>query len=363
MSEIERNDLDAWEVEDLPGGFEDRVMGALEGAPVAAKQSRAPLLLGIAAAAVLVLGIAALVMSGTLKTASREEVARLGVSLDGGARAFPEPGARFDVEGATVQQTAGTVIYEVPEGAPLVVATPAGDVTVDGTKFEVEVMEMNEATRRRLMGAGVLAMGTIAVAVLVHEGDVVLANERGEVEVAATQRAFATDASAPARAGEKEPETKLARAAAPAEEERARKKRKRDEMSARILDALESRRSSSAPSADDEEERVEKDLGTLDKDYIRDVVKTQVIELVQECYQNGLENDPKMAGKIVLEFEIMGDESVGGVVDQVIVKDESTLVDPDMRECVAESMGSAIFDPPEGGGTVKVTYPMVFEVE
>ena len=116
--------------------------------------------------------------------------------------------------------------YEVPKGTPLTVVTGAANVTVAGTRFEVEVMEMNEATRRKLMGAGVLAMGTIAVGVLVHEGDVVLANERGEVKVAATQKAFATDATAPERAERARP-TKVARAAAPeAEEERARKKQR-----------------------------------------------------------------------------------------------------------------------------------------
>ncbi len=358
VAEIERSELDAWEVEDLSDGFEDRVMAAFDAAPSEAKRSRASIWIALAAA--VVLGIAGALVVGQLQ---REDATSVVVELAGGARAWPGPGAHVSVDGSTVRQSAGKVIYEVPKGTPLTVATGAANVTVTGTRFEVEVMEMNESTRKKLMGAGALAMGTIAVGVLVYEGEVVLANERGEVSVAASQKAFATDATAPERVGERkaEPPTKVVRAEAPVDEERAKKKQRRDEMGVRIKQALESRTSSTR--ASDEEAAPSEELGTLDKEYIRDVVKTQVIELVQECYVNALQKDSQMAGRIVLEFEIMGDESVGGVIDQVLVKDESTLDDPEMRECVAESMGSAIFDPPEGGGTVRVTYPFNFEPE
>ena len=51
MAEIERSELDAWEVEELSDGFEDRVMAALEREPVAEKRSRAPIWIALASVA------------------------------------------------------------------------------------------------------------------------------------------------------------------------------------------------------------------------------------------------------------------------------------------------------------------------
>jgi hypothetical protein len=354
MGEIERDDLDAWEVEDLPDDFEDRVMAALEGE--AKPRSRAPIWIALAAA--VVLGVVGVFAASQLRLAQRDQGALI-VDLSGGAMAWPEPGARIDVDAADVRQSAGTVLYEVPQGIPLVVMTDAGDVRVSGTRFSVEVMEMNETTRRTLMGAGALAMGTIAVAVYVHDGSVTLANERGEVKVGATQQAFATDATAPTRAGEPK-EKRTVAAAPPPAEERARKRQHRDEMRARIQRALESRPEPRSSSAAEEAEPAET-FGTLNKEYIREVVREQVVELVRECYENALEHEPEMAGRISLEFTIVGDESVGGVIEEVVVGEGTTLLDPELGECVSESMASATFSPPEGGGSVQVTYPFIFE--
>jgi hypothetical protein len=355
VGEIERSDLEAWDVDDLPGDFEDRVMAALDRVPVEQPRSRVPIWIALAAA--VVLGVVGVLAASKLRLAEREDGA-LVVALGRGAQAWPEPGARIDVDGATVRQSSGSVLYEVPPGIALVVATEAGDVRVGGTRFSVEVMEMNEATRRKLMGAGALAMGTIAVAVYVHDGSVTLANDRGEVQVAATQQAFATDATAPMRAGE-QPRVRKSKASVAQADAGAKKKQERDEMSARIQQALASRRSApertSAP-----DEGAPKEFGTLNKEYIQEVVREQVIDLLKECYNNALEREAAMSGKIVLEFTIVGDESVGGVVEEVLVGEGTTLLDPELGECVSESMASATFPPPEGGGTVQVTYPFVF---
>ena len=352
MDEIERNDLDAWEVDDLPSDFEDRVIGRLERAP--ATRSRAPIWIAVAAG--VVLGTAGVVLAtSNLQLTGREDGSFV-VALAEGAKAFPEPGARIDVDGATVRQSTGKVVYEVPSGVELVVSTDAGDVSVGGTRFEVEVMEMNAATQRTLMGAGALAMGAIAVAVVVHEGSVTLANDHGEVQLAAPQTAYATDATAPVKAGE----TKTRKAAVAAVTDRATKRARRDEMLGRIRDAIEARGVASVAASEEPSEKPSEEIG-LDKDYIREVVQDQVVELVRECYNSKLVDDPTLAGKIVLNFTIAGDESVGGVIEAVTVAEGTTLDDPEMGECVAESMASATFDPPQGGGTVEVTYPFIFE--
>ncbi|MBK8719973.1 MAG: AgmX/PglI C-terminal domain-containing protein [Deltaproteobacteria bacterium] len=98
----------------------------------------------------------------------------------------------------------------------------------------------------------------------------------------------------------------------------------------------------------------------LDKDYIQARIKDDLVPLATECYESVLEDDPKLAGKMVMTFQIVGDEEVGGVVDAAEVDPSSTLRNAAMDECMRESMMSLSFEPPEGGGSVSVTYPFVF---
>jgi hypothetical protein len=102
-------------------------------------------------------------------------------------------------------------------------------------------------------------------------------------------------------------------------------------------------------------------LGSLNKDYIRTTVVDDVVPLVRECYEHLLERDETTRGRVVMSFDILGDESVGGIVDGVEFLEETDLTDEGFGECVRESMASAVFEPPEGGGIVRVTYPFVFE--
>lgn len=100
--------------------------------------------------------------------------------------------------------------------------------------------------------------------------------------------------------------------------------------------------------------------GTLDKAYIQARIKEDLLPIAQECYESALEEQPKLGGKLVMQFSIVGDQSVGGVVDQADVDPTSEISHPDLLECMKESMLSLSFPPPEGGGTVSVTYPFVF---
>ncbi|MFO0636313.1 MAG: AgmX/PglI C-terminal domain-containing protein [Nannocystaceae bacterium] len=100
--------------------------------------------------------------------------------------------------------------------------------------------------------------------------------------------------------------------------------------------------------------------GTLDKDYIQARIKEDLVPLAQECYESALEDDAAVAGKLTMHFDIIGDESVGGVVDGAEIDPSSEIEHPALLECMRESMMSLSFAPPEGGGTVSVTYPFVF---
>jgi hypothetical protein len=102
----------------------------------------------------------------------------------------------MDGNGARVLQPLGDVFYRVEPGGPFVVATPAGDVTVLGTCFRVEVMDM-KASKPAITGAVVGAAITATVLVTVYEGRVLLANEKGKTEVKAGERATAGSGGAP----------------------------------------------------------------------------------------------------------------------------------------------------------------------
>jgi hypothetical protein len=82
---------------------------------------------------------------------------------------------------------------------------------------------------------------------------------------------------------------------------------------------------------------------------------------VKKCYESALQRSPKLGGRLVMTFKIVGDPSVGGVVEDAGFDDESTLKDDEMATCVRESLMTVTFDkPPSGGGFVTVKYPILF---
>jgi hypothetical protein len=100
------------------------------------------------------------------------------------------------------------------------------------------------------------------------------------------------------------------------------------------------------------------------RDYIRDRVREDLFPLARQCYETALERDPRLAGTAVVAFRIVGDEKVGGVVDEShIVGDDpkNTLVNPDFSECLVQSMMSVSFGaPPPGTRETTVHYPITF---
>lgn len=99
----------------------------------------------------------------------------------------------------------------------------------------------------------------------------------------------------------------------------------------------------------------------LSKEYLQERIREDFIPLARECYEAALEQNPSLAGKVVMSFEIVGDESVGGVVESAELGEGSTLDDPEFNTCMRESMLSMAFEPPKGGGSVTVNYPILFD--
>jgi hypothetical protein len=102
----------------------------------------------------------------------------------------------------------------------------------------------------------------------------------------------------------------------------------------------------------------------LDANYVRERIKEDLVPVAIECYESALADDPTLAGTLVVNFTILGDPEVGGVVDDATIADEgSTLANEFVRECIRESMMAVQFDAPPEGGRVEVTYPIKFAPE
>lgn len=90
--------------------------------------------------------------------------------------------------------------------------------------------------------------------------------------------------------------------------------------------------------------------------YVNRIMQEQFVPMATECYENLLTQHPNVAGNVELEFSILGDTSVGGVVVDVSLGQATTLTDPEFRTCMTESMFAVVFDPPPGDdGSVSVT--------
>jgi hypothetical protein len=212
LTEAQRN---AFVADEPPAGFAERVAGAWD----EERTTRPPRRRGfsivvgaltLAAAAAMLLWLR--LPPAATATGDREVSERTSFEVGRRATAVAEPGAALSWRVATdgtarVEQRAGDVFYRVEKGGPFVVSTTAGDVTVLGTCFRVEVQAMD---RKAVMAAGAGALAATTILVSVYEGRVLLANEHGRVEVAAGERGAAHGGSTPSRSDAAEAAKKLA---------------------------------------------------------------------------------------------------------------------------------------------------------
>ncbi len=98
----------------------------------------------------------------------------------------------------------------------------------------------------------------------------------------------------------------------------------------------------------------------VDPKYIQARVREDLFPLALDCYTDALKRNPKLAGKLVVSFRIIGDRKVGGVVDEAKLVDGTSIDDREMQTCVRESMMSVSFDAPPHDGEVTVVYPIEF---
>lgn len=97
------------------------------------------------------------------------------------------------------------------------------------------------------------------------------------------------------------------------------------------------------------------------KKYIRDRMREDFFPMAADCYKNALVKNPVLKGKIILNYRIVGDQKVGGVVDSSEIGEGSDIQDQGFNECMQQSMLGVTFDaPPEGTKELSVSYPIEF---
>ena len=140
----------------------------------------------------------------------------------------------------------------------------------------------------------------------------------------------------------------------------------RDDLRQRILDAWRGVRPEESPAVADAGAPAAVampvlDGGTVDPAYLRARITEDFLPLAQSCYEQLLTRQPTAGGRAVTEFVIVGDERLGGVVDDVNVESgDGGLAEAGFATCLRESMYSLAFRPPPGRGSLRVRYPLTF---
>lgn len=96
----------------------------------------------------------------------------------------------------------------------------------------------------------------------------------------------------------------------------------------------------------------EEETAELSRTAIAPVVK-KAMGAIRGCYERGLKKNPRLEGKLLVQFEIAADGAVPSAVAA------EPFFDDWVSECVMKQFRGLKF-PAHGGATVKVKYPIVF---
>lgn len=94
--------------------------------------------------------------------------------------------------------------------------------------------------------------------------------------------------------------------------------------------------------------------------YIQQRIREDFKPMAVKCYEDLLAKRPDAGGLAKMEFTIVADEKLGGMVEETKLGEGSTLVDPAFSTCLLESLSTVSFAPPEKGGKTTVHYPITF---
>lgn len=91
--------------------------------------------------------------------------------------------------------------------------------------------------------------------------------------------------------------------------------------------------------------------------WVSEAIREDFVPMARECAKDLAARVPDAGGSVRVEFELLGDTKIGGVVNSADVADErSTLHDDKFAECMRESMYGVYFDPPPAGGRATLNF-------
>ncbi|MBL9104285.1 MAG: hypothetical protein JNL82_25290 [Myxococcales bacterium] len=84
--------------------------------------------------------------------------------------------------------------------------------------------------------------------------------------------------------------------------------------------------------------------------YLTQVMSRELLPLADECFELARGRDPELAGMLVIDVELLGDEELGGVVEAAEPGEGNEIRDREVIECVRESLLATTLPPPPQGG-------------
>ena len=77
---------------------------------------------------------------------------------------------------------------------------------------------------------------------------------------------------------------------------------------------------------------------------------------IKWCYQDALQRDPKIRGKVTLSFTILPNGRLQNPSAQ-----NPSFNDPQLLDCIMGKMKRWLFPAPKDGGVAKVSYPLILK--
>jgi hypothetical protein len=98
---------------------------------------------------------------------------------------------------------------------------------------------------------------------------------------------------------------------------------------------------------------------SLDEDALGEM-HTRWKTMARGCYDVANARAPGMAGNLVFHTVIVGDATVGGVVESVDLDEDRSIDDAELVACLRESILTLKFPPPRGGAWYRFDFPASF---
>jgi len=116
------------------------------------------------------------------------------------------------------------------------------------------------------------------------------------------------------------------------------------------------------PESDDDEDTAPPPADLKDRTgnhgYLLKVMNEELMPLADECYTLARHDNPELAGLLVLDIDIIGDEEIGGLIEAVRPGEANELVDPILLECMRESLFATTLPQPEESGRDAISLSM-----